>query len=67
MSEKKLAIEKIREHISSHPELSEEDKSNSFRHIEEWYAEDKGFGSLYEMLSEISPDIETIFEDLGLM
>lgn len=26
--------------------LSEEEKSNSYRHIEEWYGQDKAFGAL---------------------
>jgi hypothetical protein len=59
-------IEQIKEHIAN-SNLSEEEKTNSFKHIEEWYAEDKSFGSLYEKLSEISPAIGAFLEDLGLI
>ncbi len=33
-------LEKIREEIRQHPELTEDEKSNSIKHIEEWYRED---------------------------
>ncbi len=67
MSNKKIEeLEKIKDHIKN-SDLSEEEKSNSFKHIEEWYAEDKAFGSLYEKLAEISPAVEAFLEDLGLL
>ena len=43
MSNKKTEVlETIRNHIAQ-ANLTEEDKSSSYRHIEEWYAEDKAF------------------------
>ncbi len=65
-SKKMEELEKIKEHIKN-SNLSEEEKSNSFRHIEEWYAEDKSFGALYEMLAEISPAVESLLGELGLI
>ena len=59
-------LEKIKEAISK-ADLSEEEKSNAWKHIEEWYAEDKAFGTLYEKLAEISPKIEALMEELGLI
>jgi len=59
-------LEKIRNHIAK-SNLSEEEKSNSFKHIEEWYAEDKAFGTLYEKLAEISPAVESLLAELGLV
>jgi len=59
-------LEKIRNHIER-SQLSDEEKSNSFKHIEEWYAQDKGFGALYEKLAEISPAVESLLGELGLM
>ncbi len=59
-------LERIKEAISK-AELSEEEKSNAWKHIEEWYEEDKAFGTLYEKLSEISPKIEAILNELGLI
>jgi hypothetical protein len=59
-------LETIRQHIQN-AQLSDEEKSSSFRHIEEWYVEDKAFGVLYEGLSEISPAIKGLLAELGLM
>jgi len=47
--------------------LSEEEKSNSYKHIEEWYAQDKAFGTLYQELASISPKIEALFQEMGLI
>ncbi len=59
-------LERIKEAIAK-SDLSEEEKSNAWKHIEEWYAEDKAFGTLYEKLAEISPKIEAILTELGLI
>lgn len=59
-------FQEIRQHIDT-LELSEEEKSNSYKHIEEWYAQDKSFGTIYQELAEISPKIEALFQELGLM
>jgi hypothetical protein len=67
MSNKKTQeLEKIRNHIKN-ANLSEDEKSNSYRHIEEWYAEDKAFGALYEALAEVSPAVKGLLGELGLM
>ena len=63
---KQKHLEEIKEHISK-LELSEEEKSDSFKRIEEWYKEDKSFGSLYQELAQISPKIEALFAELGLI
>jgi len=56
----------IRGHIDNSG-LSEEEKSNSFKHIEEWYEQDQAFGSLYQSLAEISPKVEELLQELGLV
>ncbi len=67
MSNKKVEhLEKIKDAIKD-ADLSEEEKSISFKHIEEWYEEDKAFGTLYEKLAEISPKIESLLNELGLI
>ena len=67
MSNKRIEhLEKIKEHIQK-ADLSEEEKSSSFRHLEEWYAEDKAFGTLYAKLAEISPRVEAVLNELGLI
>ena len=59
-------LEKIKDAIDK-AGLSEEEKSNAWKHIEEWYAEDKAFGALYEKLAEISPRIEALLAEMGLI
>jgi len=59
-------LERIKDAINK-AELSEEEKSNAWKHIEEWYAEDKTFGTLYEKLAEISPRIEALLAEMGLI
>jgi len=59
-------IEKIKENIEK-LELPEEEKSNAWKHIEEWYEEDKAFGSLIGELSKLSPKIEAILIEMGLI
>lgn len=59
-------LEAIRNHIEK-SNLSEAEKSSSYKHIEEWFAEDKAFGTLYEKLSEISPALESLLNELGLV
>jgi hypothetical protein len=60
-------LERIKENIDKSNELTEEEKSNSFKHIEEWYAEDKAWGTFLNELAQISPKIESILAELGLI
>ena len=60
-------LERIKENIDKSAELSEEEKSSSFKHIEEWYAEDKAWGTFINELAQISPKIESILAELGLI
>ncbi len=62
----KKKLDTIKDTISSSDKLTEEQKSSSFKIIEEWSAEDKAFGILFEKLTEISKDIEPILVELGL-
>ncbi len=59
-------LNKIKEHINN-LELSEDEKSNSYKHIEQWYEEDKAFGELYSKLAKISPKIEALLVEIGLI
>ncbi len=59
-------LERIKDAIDK-AQLSEEEKSSAWKHIEEWYEEDRAFGMLYEKLSEISPKIEALLNELGLI
>jgi len=60
-------IEKIKEKIQNSKDLSQEEISNSMKHIQEWYAEDKAFGTFIADLAKISPKIEAILVEMGLI
>lgn len=60
-------LEKIKESIIEDKLLSEEEKSSSFKKIEEWIAEDRGMELLYKDLSAISNRIRPILAELGLV
>jgi len=60
-------LEAIKENIDKSDALTQEEKSNSFKHIEEWYAEDKAWDSLMAELSSLSPKIKAILAELGLI
>ncbi len=60
-------IEKIKERIKESKDLSNEEKSNAVKHIEEWYEEDKAWGTFIGELAKISPKVEAILVELGLV
>ncbi len=66
MNEKERKLEEIKEGINN-LELKEEEKSNSFKKIEEWYAEDKALDELYVDLAKISETIKEYLAELGLV
>jgi len=53
--------------IEKSEQLNVEEKAQSVKHIEEWIAEDKAFGLIYEELIEINIAFKEIFQDLGLV
>jgi hypothetical protein len=65
MSSHKHHLEKIKDAIKIAP-LSEDEKSDSMKRVEEWILEDKAFGTLKNELLEISEYFETLFAELGL-
>ncbi len=60
-------LERIKEAIKNSKELTEEEKSNTLKHIEEWIIEDKAAGTLYEELIQLTEKIEPILAELGLI
>ena len=60
-------LEIIKENVDKSNALSEEEKSDSMKRIEEWYAEDQAWGTLISELSEISPKVKSILSNLGLL
>jgi len=59
--------EKLKEAISKTDKLSEEEKTQSVKHIEEWMTEDRAFGLIYDELVEYNIAFKEIFKDLGLV
>lgn len=59
-------IEAIKENIDKTNGLSESEKSESFKRIEEWVIEDKAFGILKEELLKVSLFFEEMFSEMGL-
>jgi len=60
-------LERIKSTIDKSDVLSEEEKSNSMKHIEEWYREDQAWGTFIEKLSEVSPKMKVLLAELGLI
>jgi len=52
--------------IDTSHHLSEDQKSESMKRIEEWVLEDKAFGILEEELAQISSYFNELFSELGL-
>jgi len=65
MSKHTQHLEKIKDAIKIAP-LSEDQKSDSMKRVEEWALEDKAFGTLKNELLEISEYFETLFAEMGL-
>ncbi len=60
-------LEKIKESIDKSDTLTEEEKSDSMKRIEEWYREDMASGTFMQELSELSPTIKALMAELGLI
>ncbi len=56
----------IKERIIEAQDLSETEKSEGVKKVEEWIAEDKAFGILYEELVKLSAKFDPLFKELGL-
>ena len=63
----KEKLHKLKEKVKNHKELTEEEKSNTIKKIEEWIAEDKAEGLLVAELTNISKKLLPILEEIGLI
>ena len=63
---KKEHLESIKEAIHTTTDLDENQKSESMKRVEEWYAEDQAFEALEGDLMNISQFFEGIFSELGI-
>lgn len=59
--------EQLKEGIKKTDKLSDEEKTNSVKKIEEWVKEDRAFGLIYDELAEYNIAFKEIFKDLGLV
>jgi len=62
----KQHLESIKDIIDKSDALSDEQKSDSMKRLEEWVAEDKAFGTLKNELVKISEFFEAVFSELGI-
>ncbi|MBT8349018.1 MAG: hypothetical protein HKP62_06210 [Sulfurovum sp.] len=60
-------LEKIKDSIDRSETLTEEEKTDSVKRIEEWYREDMASGTFIQELSELSPTIKALLAELGLL
>ncbi len=67
MSNKKREekLQQIKDAINNSNELSEEEKSEAIRLIEEWYAEDRGFEQLVADMEALEAKIADFLRRLG--
>ena len=63
----KEKLKQVKEHIKNHKSMSEEEKSNTLRKIDEWLLEDKADGTIVAELTQISKKIIPILEEIGLL
>lgn len=59
-------LQTIKEAIKSSDNLSQSEKTESIKHIEEWVLEDKAEGLFFEELVKISDNIKPILSELGI-
>jgi len=60
-------LEKIKDAVEQSELLSETEKSETIRHIEEWILEDRADGTLYQELIELANGIKPLLAELGLI
>jgi len=63
----KERVEEIKTAIVKSDILSEDEKSQSIKHLEEWIVEDKAFGLIYDELLNVNEVFQEIFKELGFI
>jgi len=67
MSKKHETVRKIKSAVDASKDLTQDEKSQSIKHIDEWIKEDKAEGILYKRLVTLSAKMEPILAELGLI
>jgi len=60
-------LEKIKEAVKTSTHLSEDEKTNTIKHIDEWLLEDKAKGMFVEELLNLASGIKPILAEMGLL
>ena len=60
-------LNKIKDAVANSRELSEDEKTNTIKHIDEWLVEDKAEGIFLEELVELASGVRPILVELGLL
>ena len=63
----KERVEEIKYAIVKSDMLTEDEKSQSMKHLEEWIVEDRAFGLIYDELLEVNEIFKEIFKELGFV
>jgi hypothetical protein len=59
--------EKLKDAIGQSENLTDDEKTQSVKHIEDWITEDRAFGLIYDELVEVNEAFKEIFKELGLV
>ena len=59
--------EQLKDAINKTDKLSEEEKTQSVKHIESWITENRAFGLIYDELVEVNIAFKDIFREFGLV
>lgn len=60
-------LQRIKAEVTKTQQLSESEKSETMKRLEEWVAEDKAEGIIFEELLSISSNLRPILAELGLV
>ncbi len=60
-------LERIKEAVTKTDTLNATEKSETMKRLEEWIAEDKAEGIIYEELIELAAEIKPLLAELGLI
>lgn len=58
---------RIKDEIKRTRHLSEEEKTLTMKHIDEWILEDKASGALYKELIDLASGVKPMLAELGLI
>ena len=60
-------LQRLKEAVASADRLSEKERQEALAKIEEWYAQDRAFGTLVAALAERFRGLEPLLAELGLL